>query len=142
MSNDLSLVNRSLDIQVSGRDPVDLRIERGDLKLATGRYNLAQAILNRLLTRQSELADLGHPDYGSRLHLLTGEPNTQRTQVLAELYIRESLAREPRVKEIASVVFLPPSRSDKREVMDARIVVRPANGDPPLTLSIEVNPES
>ena len=59
---------------------VDLQTERGDLKLVRGRANLAQAVLNRLFTRQGALARLGHPDYGSRLYLLPGEPNNRRTR--------------------------------------------------------------
>lgn len=139
MSTDLYLGNRWLDVQASDRTPVDMRAERGDLKLVSGRDDLAQAILNRLLTRRGELADLGHPNYGSRLHQLIGEPNTRRTQVLADLYIRESLAAEPRIREIVSIVFSPPSRSEKREVLDVQIVLHPADGNAPLVLSTRVN---
>ena len=83
----------------SDRDPVDLlSAAGGDVQTVTGRENLAQAIVNRLLTRRGELTGLGHPDYGSRLHLLVGELNNARTRGLAELYIRDSLAQEPRSK--------------------------------------------
>src|SRR5690606_10108778 len=37
-----------------------------DLARASGLDNLTQAIANRLKTRRGELAELGHPSYGSR----------------------------------------------------------------------------
>ena len=69
---------------------------------------MAQAILNRLLTRRGELTALGHPNYGSRLHMLLGEPNNARTCARAELYIRESLAAERRLAETVDITFAPP----------------------------------
>ncbi len=40
---------------------------------------------------------LGHPDYGSRLHELIGEPNNERTRELVRLYAKECISQEPRV---------------------------------------------
>jgi len=123
---DLFLTRRGLSSLTSNRLAVDLQSAAGDLRLTRGRANLAQAILNRLFTRQGELAALGHPDYGSRLYQLIGEPNTRRTHALADLYIRESLAEEERIAEIIDVVIAPPSlRADLRNVLGMRITVRP-----------------
>lgn len=123
---DLFLTRRSLSGLTSNRLAVDLQSAAGDLRLTRNRANLAQAILNRLFTRQGELAALGHPDYGSRLYQLIGEPNTRRTHALADLYIRESLAEEERIAEIIDVAISPPSlRADLRNVLEMRITVRP-----------------
>lgn len=82
----------------------DLQVTRGgDLMTLSGRYNLVQAILHRLLTRKGELAELGHPDYGSRLHELVGEPNNERTRELVRLYAKECISQEPRVREIVRI---------------------------------------
>ncbi|MBL4794565.1 MAG: GPW/gp25 family protein [Pseudomonadales bacterium] len=54
----------------------------------------------RLLTPTGELASLGHPDYGSRLHEVVGRVNTETTRNLIRLYILESLKKEPRVEKI------------------------------------------
>lgn len=77
--------------------------KKGDLQTATGRENLGQAILHRLLTRRGELGDIGHPDYGSRLHELIGEPNNERTRELVRLYAKECISQEPRVQDIKSL---------------------------------------
>lgn len=124
------------------RSAVDLRESRGDLRLVGGRSNLGQAILNRLYTRQGELADLGYPDYGSRLYQLVGEPRSTRTLARAELYIRESLAAESRIKEVSDIYFAPPSnRPDKRNELEIRITVVPVDKKKSLTLSAALNLE-
>lgn len=82
----------------------DLLVSRkGDLETVSGRESLGQALLHRLLTRRGELGDIGHPDYGSRLHELIGEPNNERTRELVRLYARECISQEPRVKDIVSL---------------------------------------
>ena len=75
----------------------------GDLQIQSGFDNLGQAILHRLLTRKGELGDLGHPDYGSRLHELIGEPNNDRTRDLVKLYTKECISQESRVRDILSL---------------------------------------
>jgi len=140
MSTDLFLTNRELGERADDRTAVDIRYERGDLKLVSDRENLAQAIINRLLTRQGELSGLGHPNYGSRLYQLVGEPNTRRAQVLADLYIRESLAAEDRIREITSISFAPYSPIE-RNVMKIQIVVHPADSSGPQAVSLALNLE-
>jgi phage gp46-like protein len=136
LKTDLCLSRRRLGRRSFIRSAVDLKESRGDLRLVGGRSNLAQAILNRLFTRQGELADLGYPDYGSRLYQLTGEPHSTRTLARAELYIRESLAAERRIKAISEIYFAPPSiQPDKRGVLEIRITVVPVDEEDPLTLS-------
>ena len=134
---DLKLTGRAFDQMTSDREPVDLLAAAGgDVRTVSGRENLAQAVVNRLLTRRGELARLGHPQYGSRLHLLVGEPQNARTRGLAEIYIRESLAQEPRIQAVTKVAFAPPARGQERDTLYVSITVRPAGGGGDLTLII------
>jgi phage baseplate assembly protein W len=139
---DLFLIRRQANILTSDRELVDLRatISR-DIATTTGKHNLIQAIINRLLTRQGELAQLGHPEYGSRLYQLIGELNNNRTRALAEVYIRESLAQEPRVEEIRSITFAPPSRGLTRSMLEIMIAVKPVGQPEDLTLALSLNLE-
>ncbi|UBF27081.1 GPW/gp25 family protein [Kovacikia minuta CCNUW1] len=75
----------------------------GDLSLAEGNENIAQALSLRLQVRQGELAPLGIPNYGSRLHELIGEPNNRRTQVRLMAFARQAIAQDPRVEKIQTV---------------------------------------
>ena len=140
MSTDLYLTNRSLDDQADDRTAVDIQYDRGDLQLVSDHENLAQAIINRLLTRQGELAALGHPNYGSRLYQLIGEPNDRRAQVLADLYIRQSLVADDRISQIASITFAPYSPI-KRDTLEIRVVVNPADNSGPVSVLLTLNLE-
>ncbi len=62
--------------------------------------NAVQAVIHRIKTVAGELADLGHPDYGSRHHELIGRPNTEGNRNLVKLYILQALAREPRIEKV------------------------------------------
>src|SRR4051794_29300303 len=70
------------------------RAETGeqDLESVAALDNLRQALLLRFLTQQGELAVLGHPDYGSRLHELVGLPNTESTRNRAKMFALTTLA--------------------------------------------------
>jgi phage baseplate assembly protein W len=74
-----------------------------DLEVIDGNANLEQALLLRFMTRRGELAILGHPDYGSRLHELIGELNDETRRNRAKLFTLEALADEPRVSSVVSV---------------------------------------
>lgn len=127
---DLQLSNRFFEHQVSDRDYVDLVSSvSNDLQTVEARNNLAQAIINRLLTRKGELARLGHPNYGSRLYLLVGELNNLRLRGLAEIYIRECLAQEKRIKEIIDLSFAPLNRQLGRSELNISIRVLPKEGE-------------
>jgi phage baseplate assembly protein W len=67
--------------------------------------NLKQALVLRLLTPRGELAHLGHPDYGSRLHTLIGELNSELNRNRAKLFVLEALAQEPRLGQVLSVTL-------------------------------------
>jgi phage baseplate assembly protein W len=74
-----------------------------DFALVSGPDNLGQAVSIRLLTPLGELAPLGHPDYGSRLHELIGQPNSATRRNLAKLYVLDALRGEPRIASLAGV---------------------------------------
>lgn len=137
LKTDLALERRGTGVLTSDRQGVELAERRGGLGLSTGRENLAQALLNRLHTRRGALTALGHPAYGSRLHTLAGEPDTRRTRALAEFYVREALAADPRVAEVKSVAFETPARtSELRHTLSMHVVVIPADGGAPLGITV------
>jgi phage baseplate assembly protein W len=82
-------------------------VRRRDLAVSSGVDNLRQAVEIRLLTPKGELAALGHPDYGSRLPDLIGEPNTETNRNLARLYVIEALKQERRIQKIVAVDVTP-----------------------------------
>ncbi len=131
---DLFLTRRHTGQLISEREFVDIKsTTQRDLAKVAGVNNLSQAILNRLHTRQGELANLGHPDYGSRLYQLAGELNNNRTRALAELYIRECLAQEYRIEEVVEVIFAPPERGMNRETLKVTIAIKPVDIESLLT---------
>lgn len=142
IGTDLQLTRRSFNQLVSHRDVVDLIASAsGDAQTVSGRANLGQAIVNRLFTRKGALARLGHPNYGSRLYELIGEPNNARVRGLAELYIRESLAQERRVDAITKISFAAPTRGFTRNLLEITISVRPVSDAAELTFVIPLNLE-
>jgi len=106
--------------------------KKGDLQTVSGRENLGQAILHRLLTRKGELRDLGHPDYGSRLHELIGEPNNERTRELVRLYVKECISQEPRVQDIKSLTVS--VQKDNPHVVLLDLTVLPIKSNVPMNV--------
>jgi len=126
LATDIALMLRHSELRPVYRIGVHrYRRDRGffeDLKTIDGRENLAQAVMMRLLTPVGELASLGHPEYGSRLHELIGRENTQTTRNLIKLYILESLSLEPRIAEIAAVNVSPGVAPRTRVDVELQIV--------------------
>jgi phage baseplate assembly protein W len=75
----------------------------GDMGAISEEMNIAQAILHRLRTIKGELAELGHPDYGSTILDFIGQPNNSVTRSRLRLAIRDTIRQEQRVKEIVSI---------------------------------------
>jgi len=97
LGRDLRAVYRVRD----GRhEDLDLATDRGVLHGGDGVGNAVQAVVHRIKTVAGELADLGHPEYGSRHHELIGEPNTEGNRNLVKLYILQALALEPRIEKV------------------------------------------
>lgn len=79
----------------------------GELATVAGLDNLGQALLIRLSTPLGDLTHLGHPTFGSRLHLLIGRLAGPGTEALIKAYVREAVRREPRVAEVAALEVMP-----------------------------------
>lgn len=108
----------------------------GDLALAVGNDNITQALALRLAVRQGELAPLGWPDYGSRLHELIGEPNNTRTHVKLMAFARAAIERDARVREVSAVEarVLPGERDVVRLLLEISLIDAPT----PLNLVFDV----
>ena len=134
---DIKLTGRDMGVDCSDREKIDLdRTTAEDLRVVFGKRNICQAIINRLHTRLGELAFFGHPEYGSRLHLLLGEPNNARSRGLAEIYIRESLSKDPRIREIVEVHFSETSVPDSAHSLFADILIKTVEDDIVVPVSI------
>lgn len=109
-----------------------------DIGSVSGKDNLTQAIILRLLTPQGELATLAHPEYGSRLHELVGRQNTPTTRNLIKLFILDALQREPRIEKVAEVTVTPVEGSRTQEVVrhqvNVLLRVKPIGVTPTVTI--------
>jgi phage gp46-like protein len=108
----------------------------GDLTLAVGNDNAVQALSLRLRVRKGELAPLGWPSYGSRLHELIGEPDLPRTQLKAQVFAREAVEADPRVRRVDSVnvLVVPGERSVLRLALSVLLIDEPT----PLNLVFDL----
>jgi phage baseplate assembly protein W len=107
-----------------------------DFSTLDGRDNLAQAIVLRLLTPRGELAELGHPEYGSRLNELLGTPNTETRRSLAKLFVLEALAQEPRIDKVLDATVTPHAdrQNELRHLVDIVIRVKPIGSTDVVTI--------
>jgi phage baseplate assembly protein W len=80
---------------------------------ASGVDNAVQAVIHRLKTVEGELADLGHPEYGSRHHRLVGQPNTEGNRNLIKLYVLQALALEPRIEKVLAADIIDDPQRDR-----------------------------
>lgn len=108
----------------------------GDISLAHGNDNIVQALVLRLRVRRGELARLGWPDFGSRLHELIGEPNITRTHVKAMAFARAAVEQDPRVTRVLSseAQVIPGERDTVRVLMEVQLIDAPN----PLNLVFEL----
>jgi phage baseplate assembly protein W len=127
--NDLQIVERAGGLDLIA-DP------KGDLALAPGNDNIAQALMLRLRVRKGELARLGWADYGSRLHELIGEPNNTRTHVKLMAFARAAVEQDARVFEVLSVEakVIPGERDVVRILMEVVLI----NAPNPLNLVFDM----
>lgn len=102
---------------------VDLALDGRELTLNRGRDNLVQALQLRLLTVRGELARVGHPSYGSRVHELIGEPLTRANLELLRRHVRATILSDPRIEKIVELE-VKPLRSDPGAV-DVFAIVQP-----------------
>ena len=127
-----------LDERVGGLDLVP--DPAGDLELAQGNDNIVQALILRLKVRKGELAPLGWPNYGSRLHEMIGQPNNARTHVILMAHARSAIEQDPRVAEVEEVhtQVLAGERSVVRIIMEILLINEPH----PINLVFPVNLEA
>jgi phage baseplate assembly protein W len=138
----LSELEQGYDLSLSERmriGPKRATKEAGDLRTVTKDYNLGQAIVMRLKTRIGELTDLGHPDYGSRLYDLIGEPNNIRTKEMVRAAILEALQQEPRIRQILNVKVSTPQYDSSRVDVELRVI--PADRKTPIGFTFPVRLE-
>jgi phage baseplate assembly protein W len=111
----------------------------GDVALAAGDDNIVQALTMRLRVRKGELAALGWPDYGSRLHELIGEPDLARTRLKAQVFARDAVEADPRVAQVESVtvVRIPGEREVLRLAMQVRTISAPVPANLVFDLALD-----
>ena len=109
--------HEDVDVRTSGRAARGEHLD--DAALVDGIDNAVQAVIHRIKTRKGELADLGHPEYGSRHHELIGEPNSEHNRNLVKLYILQALAFEARIARIhkAAIRFDRGRAPDRVEIL-------------------------
>jgi len=107
-----------------------------DLGILTGRENLAQALILRLLTPQGSLTALGHDKYGSNLHKLIGQLKTEELRNLCRAYVLEAVQQEPRVENTA-LEFTFDLGSEAQDTFVFTLAVQPKNTGDPLGLTLE-----
>jgi phage gp46-like protein len=116
---------------------VDPRQSAVDLQRVTGAENLQQALLVRFLTQVGDLEHLGHPSYGSRLHELVGELNTDTTRNRAKLFALQALQAEPRIAQVRSIVV----ETDRKQqtLVEIKAAVVTIDDPTPVNLVFGVN---
>jgi phage baseplate assembly protein W len=105
-----------------------------DFVARAGKETLAQSILARLLTPRGELAALGHPEYGSRVHELIGRENNGAQRNLLKLYILEALQNEPRIERVVELEVIPSPGT--RGTVDVSLRVKPVG----VTALVQIGP--
>ena len=108
----------------------------GDIAAAVGADNVVQALAMRLRVRQGELAPLGWPDYGSRLHELIGEPDLARTRLKAQVFARAAIEADPRVQKVESVSII--RIPGERQVLRLDMLVTVISERQPLNLIFDL----
>ena len=92
--------------------------------------NAVQSVVHRIKTVAGELADLGHPEYGSRHHELIGRPNTEGNRNLVKLYILQALAREPRIEKVLKAEIVQDPQRDRVTIsLTLRFIGAPVPAD-------------
>jgi phage baseplate assembly protein W len=105
--------------------------------VVTGRHNLGQSLVLRLLTPRGALAGLGHAEYGSRIHEVIGERRTEATRALLKAHVLEAVAQEPRVAPTA-VGFAFDLPSEGPSEVRFTVTVQPVDGSASVTVSVGV----
>jgi len=103
ITDNKEILGTDLKLQEKGLGSDLLVSATGDLVIVSEEQNLAQAIINRLRTIEGELYEIEHLTYGSRLYDFIGELNNDITRNRIRNYIKSTLLKEPRIKEIVKI---------------------------------------
>jgi phage baseplate assembly protein W len=103
-----------------------------DFIARAGLENLAQAVILRLLTPRGEIAALGHPEYGSRVHELIGQENNTAKRNLLKLFVLEALKFEPRIEKVVELVVAPSPGT--RSTVDVLLRLKPVGATTLVTV--------
>jgi phage baseplate assembly protein W len=134
--NDIRLRDGTGGVDFSLAGPVG---SSGDVALCTGNDNAVQALSLRLRVRQGELAALGWPDYGSRLHELIGQPDLPRTRLKAQVFARAAVEADPRVRQVEAVDVV--SIAGERSILRLAMLVLLIDQATPLNLVFDLSLE-
>lgn len=124
--------------RVVARPRLGERRETIDLAVMSERENLAQALILRLLTPRGSLTELGHAQYGSRLHEIIGERKNDALRNLCRVFVLEVVAQEPRVDDKAVALEFDPLAETATSFV-FQLSVRPRDGGEPVAVSLEVS---
>ncbi|NET39424.1 MAG: GPW/gp25 family protein [Cyanothece sp. SIO1E1] len=133
LGRDLKLGDRAGGLDV-------LPSNQRDIDVAAGYDNMIQALTLRLRIRKGELAALGWPNYGSRLHELIGAPNQTSTHIKLMAYARTALEQDPRVAAVSDIQtqVLPGERDTVRLYLEIELIDQPN----PFNLVFDFNLEA
>lgn len=145
LGTDLRVVLGPPAMAAHDASPLDLRLGAGNVDrastgpvLVSGRHNLGQALILRLLTPRGELAGLGHAAYGSRLHELIGTNKTEAGRALCKAFVLEAIAQEPRV-EATVVGFAFDIAGEGPSELRFVVTVQPVDSSEPITIALGVD---
>ena len=144
LGTDLRVVLGPPTMAAHDSSALDLRLGAGNVDrsregpmLLDGRHNLGQALILRMLTARGTLTDLGHANYGSRLHELIGENKNESNRALCKAFVLEVVAQEPRVEDKA-VAFEFDIESEGPSELRFTLTVQPVDGSEPFTIGLGV----
>ncbi len=144
MGEDLRVVLGPPTMAAQDQSDLDLRLGAGltdpaltGVERLSGRHNLGQALILRLLTPRGQLGGLGHAEYGSRLHELIGEAKTESSRALCKAHVLDVIEREPRV-ENSIVAFNFEIESEGPSELRFSAAVQPVDGSEPVTIGLGV----
>jgi phage baseplate assembly protein W len=133
MANQQEQLGRDLKLRFDQTGADLVAAFEGDFDTVADEDNLAQAIIARLATDEGELYDIGHADYGSRLHDVIGEVNNATTRQRIKAKVEECLVQETRIKQVANINVVPDP--DDPHAVDIEIAIVPIKGGDYLTVS-------